>query len=166
MLLRLVVKIIGNELECLELDVLLGIWNASILGQTYSSKIIIIFVVFQRPALLNKTYPPKFFLTLELFPGLVRVVRVVLDGLGCQASKAMPISFEGCSLCNLGNLNQLELSATKLSYGIASAFGLRGLETIAPDKVVWLGWVRLEQPLSILIIYTNNWLFLINFEVG
>ena len=67
MLLRLVVKIIGIELECLELDVLLGIWNASILGQTYSSKIIIIFVVFQRPALLNKTYPPKFFLTLELF---------------------------------------------------------------------------------------------------
>ena len=93
MLLRLDVKIIGIELECLELDVLLGIWNASILGQTDSSKIIIFFVVFQRPALLNKTYPPQFFPHLRaFFPGLVIVVRVVLDGLGCQASKAMPIS--------------------------------------------------------------------------
>ena len=60
MLLRLVVKIIGIELECLELDVLLGIWNASILGQTDSSKIIIFLMFFKDRHFWTKLTHPNF----------------------------------------------------------------------------------------------------------
>ena len=93
-------------------------------------------------ALLNKIYPTQIFPFHRGF--VIDDVRVVLDGLGCQASKAS-VPQRGwhpntTRICSHFTHDQDFVLVHLAMDGQGSASGHRGLEAIAQES----GWVRLS----------------------